>query len=276
MNSDRPSSTALMVALSVLREGYRHQLPPLCQRLAAEALQQASLGWRSLSSLARHGAGRLALALLERLVLPGLARHHCQRKHWILQRLTAHPQPWRWLWLGAGFDALGLVLRQREARIDLLELDHPASLAHRQRLPAWREHSATAVRPLLMPRDATDLLALCAQAPRSVIAEGVPMYLPGRPLLRLLRRLSRLPQPPRLLFSALQPCAAAAAGFRQPGGLTQRWLRARGEPFLWRAEPGRLQRLLSRHGYRIEACWSGEALGEYVLDASPTASRNQD
>lgn len=276
MNSDRPSSTALMVALSVLREGRRHRLPPLCQRLAAEALQQASLGWRSLSSLARHGAGRLALALLERLVLPGLARHHCQRKQWILQRLTACPQPWRWLWLGAGFDALGLVLRQREARIDLLELDHPASLAHRQRLPAWREHSKTAPLPLLMPRDAGQLVAFCAQAPRSVIAEGVPMYLPGRPLLRLLRRLARLPQPPRLLFSALQPCAASGGGFRQPGGLTRRWLHARGEPFLWRAEATRLQRLLGRHGYRVEACWRGEALGEYVIDASPAARTDQD
>lgn len=262
MIADRPSATALLVALSVLRRGRAHALPESSRALAAQALQAAGGGWRWLGRLASALIGRWLLDLIEWLSLPGLARHHCQRKRHLLQALRQRPGPRRWLWLGVGLDGSGRALRQQFDGIELQEFDHPSTLALRQRLLG--SDSAAAMQ---LPRDRDALLQHCAAAPSTLVLEGVLMYLPARTLLRLLQALSQLPQPPRLLFSALDVSAPDGRGFARPHGLTRRWLAARGESFLWRLPPTRMSALLRRHGYRIDALWSGDGYGEYLVDA---------
>lgn len=270
----RPSATALLVALSVVREGHRYALPPIAMRLAQEALNRAGRWWRLALAWANNGLGRRVLAVLEALCLPGLAAHHCRRKRWLLQRLQAEGSPRTWLWLGVGYDGSALALQSRLPGIRVLELDHPDSLALRRGLPVFREHRcpAHATVAIELPGQFEHLVALCAKAPCTLVAEGLAMYLPPRELLRGLRRLAVLPHPPRVLFSALQPTHANGHGFARARGLSDLWLARQGEPFIWRLQMARLVGLLQKHGYRVDAHWNGDGFGEYVLDANPATA----
>lgn len=273
MMAGRASATALLVALSVWRRGAAHGLPEIAIRLAGEALHAAGGGWRALRWLAQFAAGRWWLDCVEVLLLTGLARHHVRRKQWLWRRLQSAPPGSRWIWLGVGFDGLGYAHRAGSPGTAVIEFDHPDSLALRQRLPSIAEATASTppALPLALPEGSAKLIELCQQAPSTLIAEGLLMYLSPRSLLRLLRALSRLPTPPALWFSALEPTVGGGHGFARVHAPTRSWLRRQGEPFRWRLGRERLQALLRRHGYRVEAVWDGEGFGEYVLCASVRA-----
>lgn len=269
MHADRPSATALIVALSVLREGRHHGLPDAAVRLAATALRAAGGAWRLLGLLARLPLGRLLLDLVEAIALRGLAQHHCRRKAWLWSRLRAAPARFDMLWLGAGFDGLGHALQAQRPGLRVLATDHPGTLALRRRITA----PGTPLAALQLPRDAAQLGTLCTQADTLLVAEGLLMYLPPRAALRALRRLAALPTPPRLLFSALSPEGRAGRGFARRQRGMDRWLRRRGEPFLWRLPRVRLQSVLARAGYRVNAWWDGDGYGEYLVEAVPRGER---
>lgn len=262
MIDGRPSATALLVTLSVAREGARHGLPPESMSLADATLASAGSFWRALGWLARHAMGRALLRGIESATLPGLAAHHCRRKAWLWQHLLALPQGHRTIWLGVGFDALGRALQTPRPDITRVETDYPDTLALRRRLIDDPHHTSEALR---LPDDTERLLHLCRSAPATLIAEGLLMYLPPRPLLRLLKRLSELPSPPRLLFSALQPPTLDGRGFARAHPLGEHWLLRQGEPFRWRLLPERLTHLLQRAGYSIEVVWDGAGFGEYLI-----------
>ncbi len=287
MIAGRPSATALLVALSVLRCGAQHGLPEASLSLADAALRYAGGGWPWLARCARTALGRRCLNAIERRVLPGLAAHHCLRKHWLIERLRMLPSDARLLWLGVGFDGAGLALCRERPLRQLIELDHPDSLRLRARAledsalqhevdTAERAHVARAA--LTLPDDRARLITLCAQAnarrngvarPTTLVVEGVAMYLPARGLVRLLRQLAALPAPPRLLFTALAPTQPNGRGFAADHPGTRRWLARRSEPFLWRCAPLRLHALLRRHGYAVSATWDNDGFGEYAIDAVP-------
>lgn len=273
MIAGRPSATALMVALSIVRRGRAFALPDASLRIAARALDAAGGGWRLLAGLARHRVGSALLDAIERLALPDLATHHCRRKQWLLQRLrTLAPGTWL-LWPAVGFDGTGLALRFGIHDLRLQEFDHPDTLRLRERIVG--DTPGVARSALHLPDDGGALLDLCAAstAPCLIVVEGLTMYLPARPLLRLLRALAALPSPPRLLFTALAPTHAEGAGFAAENGFVRRWLARQREPFLWRCPQARLHALLRRLCYRIDAAWDGAGYGEYAIDAVPGAMR---
>jgi hypothetical protein len=274
MIAGRPSATALMVALSVVRRGRAFALPEPSLHLASQALAAAGGGWRRLASLARHQVGTALLDAIERIALPGLAAHHCRRKQWILQRLQTLAPGTHLLWPAVGFDGSGLALQARIRGLQLHELDHPDSLSLRERITG--STSGVSRSALRLPDDGGALLDLCtdaAQAPCVVVVEGLAMYLPARPLLRLLRALAALPSPPRLLFTALAPTDVDGIGFAAENGIARRWLSRQREPFLWRCPQQRLHALIRGIGYRIDAAWDGAGYGEYAIDAVPSAPR---
>jgi O-methyltransferase involved in polyketide biosynthesis len=249
--------------------------PPCWRRHDRRSAQRHGGVWPWLRACARWAPGRWLLTAVEAVLLPGLAAHHCRRKRWLWEALQANAQACHLIWLGVGFDGLARALRARDPSLCVTELDHPDSLALRLQLPALQAEPDVPLQPLQLPDEAAALVRLCAGAPSIVIAEGLLMYLPPRPLLRLLRALARLPLPPALWISALAPAHEAGRGFAQPHGLTRRWLRARGEPFRWRLAPERLQALLRRHGFLTEALWTGDGYGEYVLCAVPAEQANR-
>lgn len=278
MIAGRPSATALMVALSVVRRGRAFALPDASLRIAVHALDAAGGGWRLLAGLARHRVGSALLDAIERLALPGLATHHCRRKQWLRQRLCTLSPGTRLLWPAVGFDGTGLALRAEASHPDrhdlqLHELDHPDSLRLRERIVG--DTPGVSRSALRLPDDGGVLLDLCAAstAPCVIVVEGLAMYLPARPLLRLLRALAALPSPPRLLFTALAPTHRDGTGFAAENGIVRRWLSRQREPFLWRCPRARLHALLRRLGYRIDADWDGAGYGEYAIDAVPRAAR---
>jgi hypothetical protein len=268
MITGRPSATALMVALSVLRRGRAFGLPDASLRIAARALDARGGGWRLLAGFARYRIGSALLDTIERLALPGLAAHHCRRKQWVLQRLHPLAPGTRLLWPAVGFDGTGLALRATIRDLHLHELDHPDTLRLRERIVG--DIPGVSRSTLALPDDGGVLLDLCAASTAPcVVVEGLAMYLPARPLLRLLRAMAALPEPPRLLFTALAPTHAAGTGFASENGVTRRWLSRQREPFLWRCPQARLQNVLRRLGYRIDASWNGDGYGEYAIDATP-------
>lgn len=268
MIAGKPSATALMVALSVLRRGRAFGLPDLSLRIAARALGASGGGWRLLARLARGNVGAAVLDAIEALALPGLAAHHCRRKQWLLQRLQRLAPETCLLWPAVGFDGTGLALRADRDDLRLHEFDHPDSLHLRERIVGTAPGVSRSA--LRLPDDGGVLLDLCAasHAP-CVVVEGLAMYLPACPLLRLLRAMAALPSPPRLLFTALTPTHAKGSGFASENGITRRWLSRQREPFLWRCSQTRLQAVLRRLGYRIDASWDGAGYGEYAIDATP-------
>lgn len=278
MIAGRPSATALMVALSVVRRGRAFALPDASLRIATRALDAAGGGWRLLAGLARHRVGSALLDAIERRALPGLATHHCRRKQWLLQRLRTLAPGTRLLWPAVGFDGTGLALHAEASHPDrydlrLHEFDHPDTLRLRERIVG--DMPGVLRSALHLPDDGGVLLDLCAAstAPCVIVVEGLAMYLPARPLLRWLRALAALPSPPRLLFTALAPTHRDGTGFAVENGIVRRWLSRQREPFLWRCPQAHLLGLLRRLGYRIDADWDGAGYGEYAIDAVPRAAR---
>ncbi len=289
MIAGKPSATALLVALSVLRHGAEHGLPTISSSIADAALRRAGGLWPWLARCAHSAPGRICLDAIERLALPSLALHHCRRKRWLLERLRGLPSNARLLWLGVGFDGLSLALHREQPLRQFIELDHPDSLHLRTQAlddvaiaddHAGNNVGATRIdrTALVLPDDRIRLLDLCAQReaqrhglarPTTLIIEGVAMYLPARGLVRMLRQLAALPTPPRLVFTALAPTQPNGRGFAADRSTTRRWLARRGEPFLWRCAHLRLQMLLRRHGYAVSALWDNDGYGEYAIDAVP-------
>lgn len=265
MRPGQPSATALVVAASVVREGAAHALPRAAIDVARQALAQAAAQGPCLAALARHGAGRWLLAAAESAVLPGLAAHHCARKSWLwdrLQRPRVLDGPV--VWAGVGFDGLGRAL-QREARgATVIETDHADTLRHRRALP-----HATGIRmeAVDLPGQVDALAVLCSRRAATIVCEGVLMYLPAPGVMRMLRRLTALESPPRLLFSVLDTPRAGGRGFHRPAGRVARWLDHRGEPFRWRAGIDRVRWALAGAGYVVTAHWDGAGFGEYAIEA---------
>ena len=262
MKAGTPSATALLVAASVLRSGAAHGLPPTAIAIAARAIAHAR---GPLPALARLRVGRWLLALVERLVLPGLAAHHCARKAWIWARLQRRAiAGGTVVWAGVGFDGLGRALLHHAPGATVVETDHPDTLRQRRALLG---DDGVAMRAVELPRQLDVLVALCMPRPTTLVCEGVAMYLPPRDVLRMLRRLAALPRPPRLIISALDTTIPGGAGFRRRAGIARRWLKRHGEPFRWRASPAQLRWCLAGAGYAVTAEWDGAGFGEYVVEA---------
>lgn len=264
MTPGQPSATALLVATSVVRAGRAHGLPEAAIDCAARAIEAARGRW---PALARHRPGRWLIARVERLVMPGLAAHHCARKAWLWMRLrrpVVADGPV--VFAGVGLDGLGRALKRHAPDAVVVETDHPYTLRLRR---AVLGDADVVMQAAALPDDLHVVGAACASRRATLVLEGVLMYLPGRDVLRMLRRIASLPTPPRLLFSALDVPAPGGAGFHGRAWLAHRWLARRGEPFRWRVSPDRARRFLAGAGYGVTAHWNGTGFGEYVIEAEP-------
>lgn len=269
MISGQPSTTAMLVASSLVRQGAAHGLPSLALHLAECALSLGAAHASPIGLLTRHWPGRWLLAAIERAVLPGLAAHHCKRKAWLWQRLQ--DRPWSdqtFVWLGVGFDGLGRALLAGDGGVRIIETDHPDTLAQRRALLGDQDVEMHAIQ---LPQQLDALLSLCARQPVTIICEGVLMYVQRRAALHALRALAALPTAPRLIFSALDTRQPGGPGFRRPAAAADRWLDRHGEPFRWRAPPRRVEQCLAAVGYVVAAWWDGDGFGEYIIEAVPAS-----
>lgn len=261
MRSDRPSSTALLIAASTLLSASDARTADLVAPGAADWCRR--LLWHRHRLLARSADWAPTGWLWRRLeawTLPGIQAHYWHRKRWLEQqvRQALAEDPSRQLVvLGAGFDTLGLRLASEIPQLQVLELDHPATQA------AKRAALGGAAPPnlswLALDLARQELPIECLQPDRIVLAEGLLMYLEPAQVQRLLAQLAGVPRL-QLLFSYMVRWPDGRAGFRPHSAAVERWLAWRQERFLWALPPAELPALLQGLGLALRAHRSSSEL----------------
>ena len=284
MKANRTSATAQVVAGSLLCLAHdgrdAHLLPNdpmhwrahvLAGNASARALR-ASAGWAPTRAFWRW---------LARHTLPGAMAHYARRKAriaWHCQAALAQGAQ-RVVVLGAGLDTLALRLAPEHPQVQWVELDHPATQALKR---AGLARSGCAL-PANLHWQATDLSAPQAlqQAmqgwparPTLFIAEGLLMYLPPAQVRASVQEVCGTFRPKildddpipleaansstadcgtRLIATYMQRDAQGRASFSPQSPWIERWLRWRGEPFLWAEQPAQVPAWAQRHGLQLLA-----------------------
>ena len=221
---DAPSETAMLVAESVAFHStnprFRHLVDDEAGRLVRSFAPSRS---------------RLAMAIRERLGVPGLSLHHVLRKRRIEQLVRdAIADGFRKLVvLGGGFDTLAIRL---SGEIESIEIDHPAT---QQRKRAVLPDSAVT----FIPADLTTNVTL----PRGraiFLAEAVFLYLTEAEIRAVLRQIDG-----RLIFTFWEP--RDPINFQNATWLADWWLRHHGEPGQWAIAPERVGGFLATEGLTL-------------------------
>nr|WP_217497801.1 class I SAM-dependent methyltransferase [Lysobacter enzymogenes] len=191
--------------------------------LARACLQGCGRPGARLLCAVDHALGRVLLAALETLYLPGIGAHYAWRKRrirrWALQACGDGAR--QLLVLGAGFDGLSLFLLERIPGLRAFEIERESTVAIKREALCW-----LGVREPRLSLIAADLSVVAIEAllpgiprfdprqPTLVVAEGVLMYLEPPELQRLLRGLARTLPGAGLIATAMAPAAAGAPVLR--------------------------------------------------------------
>lgn len=283
MKAHRPSATAQVVAGSLLclaHDASDARLLPgdpmhwrahvLAGSVSAKALR-ASAGWAPTRAFWRW---------LARHTLPGAMAHYARRKAriaWHCQTALAQGAQ-RVVVLGAGLDTLALRLAPAYPTVQWIELDHPATQALKR---AGLARSGCALPPnlhwqaldLSAPQALHQAMQDWPALPTVFIAEGLLMYLSPEQVSTLVHGVcsihrrktggdaqipSRNHQPAtdgdtHLIATYMQRDADGSASFSPQSPWIARWLRWRGEPFLWAEQPSHMPAWAQRHGLQLLA-----------------------
>jgi methyltransferase (TIGR00027 family) len=263
MKAQQASSTAKVIAAATIALHSDKRTAALVSPGAAELCELFLVGSGSDRWLARSARTAFTRALwrrVEAFTLPGIVEHYWHRKRWIEQRVrqALHDGVQRVVILGAGFDTLGFRLAQEMPSLQVLEVDHPATQAAKQRALA----SAGRPRPRglrFLPLDLStqtfdDNANNAAGASSCYVAEGVLMYLSDERVGALFKALqgsdaSRV----QLIFSFMTRWPDGRSGFRPRSALIERWLAWRGEPFMWSLAPSGLADFLAPQGFHLRS-----------------------
>ena len=231
------------------------------------------------------------LQVLQRLLLPGIAKHYVTRKLAIEDYVRASIESGtvQVVNIGAGFDTLMYELCRAYPDLTCIELDHPAT-ATQKRLAFGADKpgnlhlhpvdlSVTALGNALAGVSAFD-----ADAPTCFICEGVLMYL--------------APADVEQVFSALAQLTSDRVGFvftatpdmsspnTNATWLLKRYLHRLGEPLNWTIEKSDIRAYLSSRGYALTQVVDGHDmrqkylshvtsgsfhLGEFVVACAPVS-----
>ncbi len=228
----------------------------LCEHFLAGS-PSATRADRWLAASTRHARLRSCWRALERAVLPGIVRHFAHRKRWIERQCRAAVAGGctRVIVLGAGFDTLGYRLCLATDRIEVIEVDHPATQgAKRAAIDVLPSRLKAPLRFVACDLAHEDLPAALMNDPRPtvVIAEGLLMYLADSTVDRLFGQVHALsPAGMQFVFSHLVQWPSGPAGLRPRSRLIDAWLAWRGEPFTSAIAPQALPALLQRHGFSL-------------------------
>ncbi|UHQ23766.1 SAM-dependent methyltransferase [Lysobacter sp. 5GHs7-4] len=228
--------------------------------IARACLRRCGGAGTVLLRLIDHALGRAGLAVLERLLLPGLRAHYAWRKRRIANwaQHACEQGVAQVVMIGAGYDGLGCALAQRHPQLQVYELDRPASIAiKREALNELCLHPSR-LRLLAVDLARTDAIAAlrdCADfdagRPTLCIAEGVLMYLDPARADSLLRQLAQALADPSLIATVMAS-QAGRPGFRREHRWVHAWLQRRGEPFRWGCARDELSQRLRACGWQLQ------------------------
>jgi methyltransferase (TIGR00027 family) len=280
MKPQQASTTAKLIAASMVLLASDARTRGLVAADAAALSEQflagspsATRADRWLAASARHPLTRRGWRALERWVLPGIVEHYAFRKRWIEEQCRAAIAGGveRVIVLGAGFDTLGCRLCLEASAVEVIEIDHPATQAHKR--PAIEALAPRLKAPLRLmacdlAREALPAALMNVARKTLVIAEGLLMYLGPDAVDRLFGALHALsPAGVQFVFSHLVRWPNGRAGFRPCSRLVDAWLAWRGEPFTWAIEPQAVAALLAHHRFALveSAMPAGLLQGENLL-----------
>ena len=283
MRDDRPSATALTIALGLLWLGRRD--PGI---VAAEDIRILEGGLRRLGGAASAGAalargpfGGLLFRAVEAAVVPGIIIHYALRKRAIerIVRDSLSDGFRQLVVIAAGYDLLAARLAGERGDLSLIELDHPST----QRAKAALLEGSR--RPRLVPVDLAKTSVRAAlrscpgfdpAAPTIFVVEGLTMYLSAAALEALWRELAAGPEPrARLVCTFMEPGPDGRARFRRQSGILGGFLALSGERFGWGAALGDIAPILRRCGWSLASLTGPEEFRALALAAGPMHARHE-
>ena len=211
--------------------------------LCAGMLETHSSQTRFFLKIVQQGWFRPVARLIEGITIPGILLHYALRKKCIaaLACSALNDGTTQVVTIGAGFDPLTFELHHDFPSVRFWEIDHPTTQRHKLRaLPRVspdRLHfvaadlNATAL-------DKEPLIANGFDPTRRTfwIAEGLLMYLRADMVASLIRTLNSLSASrSQFVFTFMEKNGDGGIRFDSQSKLVDRWLRSRGEPFLWGA-----------------------------------------
>lgn len=277
MKGDRPSSTALLIARSLVFMAKDPRIGPLIPPEAAATtrrfLESASAQDRLLLRLGDLSVFRSLVWALERATLPGMLLHYAVRKLYLeeLAREALAEGYRQVVALGAGFDTLAFRLGREYPDARFLEVDHPATQSPKRRalqvegeLPNLR----------LLPVDLADVPleralpawdAFDRDCPTLFIAEGVLMYLHDADVRAVFRFCAEHGgAKPRVAFTFMERLDGRIA-FRNQRRVIDFWLRWKQEPFRWGVPKNGIPSLLRQWGFEARSIADRNGLRERYL-----------
>lgn len=260
MKDQEASATALLVQQGLLYSATRWTTASLVSEASRDAsirlLSRLPEGRRYLRQLG--APSRLQIALKEKLLLPGACLHYALRKRWLEEKVRAaidHGAR-QVINLGAGFDTLAVRLAEERSDLVLIEVDHPATLAAKNKaLEGERQREGV---ELLAVDFAKETLSerlpeaerFDPKCPTVVIVEGVLPYLDETEARTLFRSL-------RTLLGGQVDVAFTFIGEKSPTGtqpygpLLRLFLSVKGESLRLRCDPPALRVLLADEGFTL-------------------------
>ncbi|NUO74804.1 MAG: SAM-dependent methyltransferase [Lysobacter sp.] len=252
-------STSMLVAAATVQRAST-DIDRQDATIARACLRRGGRAGTILLRLIDHALGRAGLALLERLLLPGLRAHYAWRKRRIADwaQRACEQGIAQVVMIGAGYDGLGCALAQRHPQLHVYELDRPASIAiKREALNKVCLHPSR-LRLLAVDLAHTDAIAALrdcadfdAERPTLCIAEGVLMYLDPARAQALLQQLAQALADPTLIATVMES-QATRPGFRREHRWVRAWLQRRGEPFRWGCAGDELPQRLRACGWKLQ------------------------
>ena len=273
MRADRPSSTARLIARSVLLSAGHPALRRLVARGETECLRAIlrACGRRTWFDFAaqRPWCARW-LWRVESAVLPGIVTHYLARKRWLERVVTdqLYAGVKQVVILGAGFDTLAWRRHRAWPAVSFFELDHPATQRPKRRALGTDQPNLTFIAADLGCELPSAALARAARfdrlQPTLFMAEGLLMYFPAGRVATLLRDLASHPSA-TLAFSFMEPGHDGRAAFRGRRRWVDAWLRLAREPFGWALPRAQLTPFLAGLGWQLNAFAAAAELRAAIL-----------
>jgi methyltransferase (TIGR00027 family) len=295
VQNEQASRTALLIATSLVLLHHDPKYSALVSKtsadLCAQILETYSPQTRLTLKIVRQDWFRPIAKLIERVTIPGILLHYALRKKCIagLVRSAIINGATQVVIIGAGFDPLSLELHQDFPRVQLWEIDHPATQRHKIRglggVDAERLHFSAA--DLNAPGSGREALIESSFDPsqRTVwIAEGLLMYLREDLVSSLTRTLSGLSAPgSQFTFTFMEKQDNGRIRFDPQSRFVDWWLRRRREPFRWGStrndlvgfvHPWRVIRFFDHNDLRVQAGLADRSVakGEVICLAEISAA----
>ncbi|MBO9479578.1 class I SAM-dependent methyltransferase [Shimia sp. R11_0] len=273
MKNNRASQTAYTVLQGVVHTGRQQATKSLVspEKMAAclTILNSSGEGRRRLRQL-ENPVLSAGLLLLQRLLMPGIARHYVTRKLAIEEyvRSSIAGGAKQVVSIGAGFDTLMYELSGTHPSLTCIELDHPAT--SQQKRLAFASEAPANLHLYPVDLSTTSLVETLAQTPAfdpdartCFICEGVLMYLAPADVENLFAALTEVTS------AQLQFVFTAAPEISSPNTnatwLLKRYLHRLGEPLKWTIEKEDIHAFLASQGYGATQVLDGRDMrGQYL------------